>query len=296
MDLSSLHDLSASNDPTEVLAYCPASVAGFPISVMPIPATGELSDDHHHTSRIFVAQAGRGRRWYRNGRFTRAMHTAPRMIEIYQAGLVFDHARWDGEAGRCILIEFSDSDVERMTHGQMRSLRLQTRHEVFDDRVSRLTLEIANESLSGLPNGDLYVQGLCVALAGALGTRYGAGFEKHDQVAQRSLSPAQQRRLADLFQQLGSKLSLENMAREVGLSVYHFARLFKTTYGAPPHQYVQRLRIDAAVEALRQKSDTPIAQIALAFGFASQSHMTELMRRHMGFTPKTLRRASTEKP
>ena len=262
--------------------------------MLPIPATGEMADDYHDTSRVFVAQAGLGKRWYRNGRFARAMHTAPRMIEIYQAGLSFDHSRWEGEAGRCVLVEFGDHDVERMTHGQMRSLRLRTHHEVFDDRVSRLTLEIANESIRGLSSGDLYVQGLCVALVGLLGNRYGESFETHEKAAQRVLSPLQKRRLSELFQQLGTKLSLDHMAQEVGLSVYHFARLFKSTYGKTPHRYIQHLRIDAAVAALREKGDMPIAEIALLYGFASQSHMTELMRRHAGFTPHSLRRSSAE--
>jgi AraC family transcriptional regulator len=82
----------------------------------------------------------------------------------------------------------------------------------------------------------------------------------------------------------------------VGLSPQHFARLFKATYGTSPHQYVQTLRIDAAVEALRRDHAVPIAQVALACGFASQSHMTELMRRRLGFTPSTLRRDESAPP
>ena len=75
------------------------------------------------------------------------------------------------------------------------------------------------------------------------------------------------------------------LAQEVGLSPHHFARLFKATYGTTPHQYVQTLRIDAAVEALRRDLSVPIADVALACGFASQSHMTELMRRRLASPP-----------
>jgi hypothetical protein len=39
---SSLHDLPTSNVPRQVLASCPASVAGLAISVMPIPSHAEL--------------------------------------------------------------------------------------------------------------------------------------------------------------------------------------------------------------------------------------------------------------
>jgi AraC family transcriptional regulator len=297
MPWSSLHDLPASNDPKQVLAHCPASTAGLPITVMPIPARGEFSHDHHRAACILVAQQGHGRRWYRQGRVTRPLHTAPRMIEIYEQGLSFDHERWEGELGRCVLVEFHDADVQTMTHGRMQSLALRTRHEVFDDRVSRLVLEFAEEALRGLPNGELYAQGLCVALLGILAKRYSAGGDALAQPGGRRLGAAQQRRLADLIQQqLGSKLSLNRLAQEVGLSPQHFARLFKATYGTTPHQYVQALRIDAAVAALRRDQAVPIAQVALVCGFASQSHMTELMRRRLSVTPNMLRRDVGDRP
>jgi AraC family transcriptional regulator len=297
MPLSSLHDVPMSNLPKQVLAHCPASLAGLPITLMPIPARSEFHDDHHVVTSIFVAHQGRGRRWYRQGRVTRPLHTAPRMIEIYERGQSFDHQRWEGEFGRCARVEFSDPDVQAMTHGQLQSLKLPTRHEVFDERVSQLTLEFAEETLCGMPNGELYVQGLCVALLGVLAKRYSAGGDPQGQTSGGTLRAAQQRRLSDLIhQQLGSRLSLNRLAQEVGLSPHHFARLFKATYGTTPHQYVQMLRIDAAVEALRQDPAVPIADVALACGFASQSHMTELMRRRLGSTPGALRREAPARP
>jgi AraC-like DNA-binding protein len=297
MPLSSLHDVPMSNLPKQVLAHCPASIAGLPITLMPIPANSEFHGDYHGTACIFVAHQGRGRRWYRQGRVTRELHTAPRMIEIYEREQSFDHQRWDGEFGRCARVEFSDADVQAMTRGQLQSLRLHTQHEVFDDRVSRLTLDFSEQTLCGMPNGELYVQGLCVALLGILAKRYGAGGDAEGRAPGRILRAAQQRRLSDLIhQQLGARLSLQRLAQEVGLSPHHFARLFKATYGTTPHQYVQALRIEAAVAALRREPTVPLADVALACGFASQSHMTELMRRHLGATPGVLRRDATTRP
>lgn len=289
MPLSSLHDLAASNSPKRVLAHCPAFAAGLPITVLPIPATGEFHGDYHGATCILVAHQGHGRRWYQRGGVTRSLHTAPRMIEIYDQGEVFDQQRWDGELGRCVMVEFPDRDVQAMTHGRLSSLRIPTQHEVFDERVSRLTLELAEDLLCGMPSGELYAQGLCVALLGVLAHRHGGA--AHDRAGARALSAAQQRLLADLIQQqLGGKLSLARLAQEVGLSPQHFARLFKVTYGTTPHRYVQTLRIEAAVEALRRNPAVPIAQVAVACGFASHSHMTELMRRRLGVRPSALRR------
>jgi AraC family transcriptional regulator len=291
MLLSSLHDLPASNNPKRVLAHCPSSTVGLPITVMPIPSSGEFHCDHHGTTCILVAHQGHGRRWYRQGSLTIPLHTAPRMIEIYDRGVTFDHQRWDGELGRCVLVEFSDADVQAMTRGRLESLRLPTRHEVFDERVSRLALEVAEEAICGTPSGELYAQGLCVALLGVLEHGHGRGEGTGTRTRARTLGAAQRRHLHDLIrQQLGTKLSLSRLAEEVGLSPQHFARLFKSTYGTTPHQYVQRLRIEAAVEALRRDPTVPIGEVAFACGFASHSHMTELMRRCLGVRPSTLRR------
>jgi AraC family transcriptional regulator len=287
---SSLHDLPTSNVPREVLAHCPASIAGLSISVMPIPSHAELRDDFHPNPRIFVAQQGSGRRWYTRSGFTRSLRTAPRMIEIYEQGLTFDREVWEGVAGRCVAIDFVDGDVEALTHGRVHSLNLQTRHEVFDDRISRLALEIGEETVSGLPNGRLYVQGLCVALLGIVSARYSAQ-APDSRAGSRRLSPQQEHRVVDFVRSmLGSKLSLAVMATETGLSPQHFARLFKASFATTPHAFVEALRIDAAVAALRRERSVPIAAIAAACGFSSQSHMTELMRRRLAVTPSQVRR------
>jgi AraC family transcriptional regulator len=166
MDRLDLSNLRPSNDPTEVLAHSPASASCLPVVVSCIPREAELTNDFHPVARVFVANEGRGRRWYRQGSRIFPMRTEPGMIEIYEKGLAFDHCRWSGEPGRCVLIELADVDVQAMTHGDLQGLALKTRHEVFDDRVSRIIFQLAGEALAGLPNGLLYAQGLSIALLG----------------------------------------------------------------------------------------------------------------------------------
>jgi len=97
----SLHDLPLSNTVNEVLAQCPAETAGLPITVLPIPGRGEIKDNHHDTPRIFVAQQGHGLRWASREGVTRSMHTAPRMIEIYEQGLTFQRSLGRGAGTVC---------------------------------------------------------------------------------------------------------------------------------------------------------------------------------------------------
>ena len=107
-----------------------------------------------------------------------------------------------------------------------------------------------------------------------------------------TLGPIQRKRILDLIHhELAADLSVTRLADEVGLSAHHFARVFKATFGVTPHRYVKQRRIESAAESLQREPRRPIVEIALAHGFASQSHMTDVMRRGLGTTPRMLRRA-----
>ena len=288
MDGLSFSTLSASDDPTRVLAHCPASTCGLPITVLPIPGRAEMNNSFNAAARVYVAQQGHGRRWYRRAGRTTQLYTAPRMIEIYESGLTFDHCRWEGQAGRSVCVELADADVQAATHGELQTLPIRTQHELFDERISRLMLELADQALRGLPNGRLYAQGLALALIGLLATSHAVAPTPPSTRAR--FGASQQRRLVELIhQQLASDLSLARLAAEVGLSPHHFLRVFKATFGSTPHRYVQERRLEAALEALQRQRRRSIADIALEHGFASQSHMTDLMRRRFGATPRRLR-------
>jgi AraC family transcriptional regulator len=64
--------------------------------------------------------------------------------------------------------------------------------------------------------------------------------------------------------------------------------MFKTSKGEPPHRYVQRLRVEKA-KRLMGGTDMELAEIALACGFATQSHFSACFRKRTGFTPSAYR-------
>jgi AraC-like DNA-binding protein len=82
---------------------------------------------------------------------------------------------------------------------------------------------------------------------------------------------------------LDRKVSLEDAARNAGLSRYHFLRVFKRETGFPPHLFRTLRRIDRARQLLR-KGLSP-AQTALAAGFSDQSHFSNTFRKYTGATP-----------
>ncbi|MFP2924836.1 helix-turn-helix domain-containing protein [Pyxidicoccus sp. 3LG] len=112
--------------------------------------------------------------------------------------------------------------------------------------------------------------------------------------ARGGLSPAALRRV-HLFAvaHLEGPLRLADLAERAQLSPYHFARAFKSSTGETPRAYVERLRVEKAAELIRG-TELPLADIALACGFSSQSRLTTAFRRATGFTPALYRRGAED--
>jgi AraC-like DNA-binding protein len=67
-------------------------------------------------------------------------------------------------------------------------------------------------------------------------------------------------------------------------------RAFRESFGAPPHTYLMRRRMERAQD-LMLSTETSIGQIALDCGFADQSHLTRLFHKIVGESPAAWRRA-----
>jgi AraC family transcriptional regulator len=94
--------------------------------------------------------------------------------------------------------------------------------------------------------------------------------------------------LAYIDAHLAENIGLQDMATVAGLGQHHFSTLFKQSMGISPYQYVIERRIDRAKRHLRQQ-DVAIIDIALACGFADQSHLTKHFRKLVGMTPRAFR-------
>ncbi len=87
-----------------------------------------------------------------------------------------------------------------------------------------------------------------------------------------------------LSENLDEKVSLEDVAGAVGLSRYHFLRVFKRATGLPPHAFRTQQRIQRARNLMRR--GVPFAEVALETGFTDQSHFTNKFRQITGATPR----------
>ena len=94
---------------------------------------------------------------------------------------------------------------------------------------------------------------------------------------------------------LAEKISLARLAKIAELSQYHFARVFKQTFGVPPHRYHMARRMERATYLLLQ-STLPVTQIALRVGFRETSSFTRAYRRYAAVTPSECRRDRAADP
>jgi AraC-like DNA-binding protein len=119
-------------------------------------------------------------------------------------------------------------------------------------------------------------------LLGTLEQRHAAGAAPFP--ARTLGEPAAIRRVREILDEgFAENLSLEHLAAGVGLSPLHLLRLFRRTTGMPPHAYRIGRRVGHAQLLLRQ--GLPLAETAVACGFADQSHLTRVFKRLIGTTP-----------
>jgi AraC family transcriptional regulator len=115
-------------------------------------------------------------------------------------------------------------------------------------------------------------------------------------VARGGLLAWQTRRIvAHVEADLSRRITIHELAGLVGLSASHFCRVFKSTFGLAPREYVLRRRIAAAQELMLTTSE-PLSAIAVNCGMCDQSHLTRSFHRFVGETPHSWRRARRAAP
>jgi AraC family transcriptional regulator len=160
---------------------------------------------------------------------------------------------------------------------------LQPRHIVKDDRIAHLAWALESEQQAMTPAGRLFIDSIGVALATQL-----LGLTKQITDTPRGLTPVQLQRIFDYVEaHLEKPLTLAELARIGGASSAHLRHWFKAQTGTTVHRYVVRRRVERARILLLQ-GDLRASEVALAAGFAHQSHMARWMRRELGQSPREL--------
>ena len=108
--------------------------------------------------------------------------------------------------------------------------------------------------------------------------------------AQRALVEAARRYLRE---HLAEPASLGEVARGVGCTPFHLARVFRRETGWTLRGFAMRLRLGAALDRLAE-TRADLSQIAAELGFADHGHLTRRFRGAFGTTPSAFRRRLAE--
>jgi len=210
---------------------------------------------------------------------------------IYTPPKVRYGARWEEER-EILVILLEPSFVARATQTLFTEDQIDTapRFRFRDSIIEGIGRALYAELASQTSLGRLYAESLANVLAVHLLRRYSAS-EQPIRETNNGLSRHKLRRaLETIHDNLNRDISLAEIAANVGISPYHFARLFKQSTGLAPHQYVLAQRIERA-QTLLSETALPLAEIAHLLGFADQSHFTAIFRRLTATTPKAYRSA-----
>jgi AraC family transcriptional regulator len=131
---------------------------------------------------------------------------------------------------------------------------------------------------------------ILAAVRAHLAAKYGAAAPPVQRRKSGALQDSQLRLAKALLTgDLGSGVRLDEIARQCGLSRQYFAKAFKASTGMPPRRWLRHYRVESAKRMLKEGS-LPVADIAIACGFADQSHFTRVFAVAVGTSPAAWRR------
>lgn len=186
-----------------------------------------------------------------------------------------------------LLLFVADADLHRVDEGESPPPARPFASERHSRLVQLIDLVGTELQTPGFAS-ELMLDGLVRAIGATL-ARHGASAPDAEGGRIR-LSPVHLARIRDFVEaRLDEEIHLADLARIAGLSVFHFSRVFKAETGETPYHYVASRRLERA-RSLLGTDDMPLAQLALARGFASQSHFTAAFTRAMGVPPGRYRR------
>jgi AraC family transcriptional regulator len=238
-----------------------------PETVIALRLHGSAVEDHN---RLVTRTSGPGRDFALQPRGTPTRYLAYSRIEFGQVFLpdaLLDRAS-DAESLPALSGRLRD-DLSFVPERTLQSLTADYLRRAFDPLIPATPLEMEGRAL-------LLVDWL---LRLHHSRRFGAA--RHVG----GLSSRQLRRVCDFMpDRLAEDIGLDDLAELTSLTSKHFARAFKQSTGLPPHQFLIVQRIEAARRRLTETDDS-LADIALACGFADQSHFTATFRKIVGVPP-----------
>lgn len=261
------------------------SVRGFAHRSYRLDAMPGCSD---HLVAYRVAGVAKARRWL-EGKVSRAI-TRPGSFTIIPA---LQESGWEIEGrGRLLYFFLPPALVRRVVEDELELGAAAStpidRLGIHDPQMAALAEQFVGEIERGAAGWSVFAESITIQLAVLLARAHSTGAARPLRL-QGGLSLHAKRRVLDFIEtHLERDIALSDLAREAGLALSHFSHSFRATFDCAPYQYVLRRRAHRARELL-ESGGMPLAQVALAAGFANQAHLTTQFKRVLGVTPAAYR-------
>jgi len=159
--------------------------------------------------------------------------------------------------------------------------------------LAQLTKTIAPFLGAGAPPPPLALDQIELILAAHVVQRYGSATRMRAAV-RGGLAAWQRRQVTEMLREnLDGRIRLAALAETCDLSVSHFARAFKASFGVTCHRWLTERRIERAQEMLAW-TRLSLEEIASQSGFADQPAFTRVFRRFVGVPPGLWRRENAK--
>jgi AraC family transcriptional regulator len=278
-------------------AHCYSQTMGLSSNVLAFGAGWRVSDvictagprdlpfEEQHNA-VCVAAVTQGTFQYRSIRGSAVL--SPGALLLGNFGHCFQCGHEHGTGDRCLSFQLTPDYVEAIVAG---SGARQATFSVPNLPPMPSFAPLLAMAEAARDDGDAgEFEELTIALVGAVATALG-------NAARQTRAPTRQdeRRVTDALrlievraEDLEPGLSMTELASEVGMSPFHFLRMFRKIVGLTPYQFVLHTRLHRAAVRLR-RSQEAVSSIALEAGFGDLSTFNRRFRRVMGLSPSAYR-------
>jgi AraC family transcriptional regulator len=247
-------------------------VAGFYLKESAYPPNFKIPKHSHARASLYLVLRGTSTEIYGNQR-----------CECKPLSLVFTppdevHAEhYHSRGGNCFIFEPAPSRLKRLREY---SVRLDTAKTFHGGSLAWLTMKLYKEYRQMDELSSLTIEGLGLEIMAEVA---------RDSTQAKRRPPRWLLQVTELLHsEFSDNLTLDVLAKSVGVHPVHLATKFRQHYACTVGEYVRRLRIEFACKQICA-SDTPLVEIALAAGFSDQSHFTKTFRKLTGSSPAQFR-------
>jgi AraC family transcriptional regulator len=255
------------------------------------PTDRRFEEQH---SQVLVALVIAGSFQYRTPDRARAGELmTPGSLLLGNAGQCFECGHEHGTGDRCLSFSYAPEYFEMIAPQPGAERAFRTSRVPYLRALSPLVAQMcARLAADSGPTHDLTSgmswEELSIQLA-ALAARLANGAPRNFRDAMPSAVARVTRAVRMIEESPESELTVRRLAREAGLSPYHFLRCFEQLTGVTPHQYLLRTRLRKAAMRLATEP-AKVLDIALDCGFGDVSNFNRAFRREFGTRPQVFRR------